>query len=334
MAKAAYSYAAANIFPLKLLINRELVLAAGEGTIPAVHYQLNPTNRCNFNCSFCSCGGRDQALELSLSRIKELFVLASRWGIQSCTITGGGEPTMHRSFSKMLDLLEVYKIDTGLVTNGTLLKGSGSLSVCTWIRVSLSDVLGAQVKGAGFRDTQHFLTMLEEVIDDNPKVDWAISYVLGPDPDFKLIAESVKLTNEHHLTHIRLVNDILKADSLSWTLEAVSTYLQEKGVDDGRVNYQDRSTWTQGQNPCYISLLKPVVGADGFIYPCCGAQYALANPSRDYEMLMRMGGIEDLPRLIKGQHFFNGSTCLKCYYSQYNQALETLLQGIDHPSFV
>lgn len=331
---SVYSYSSANIFPLKLLINDKIIKTTKNGVITPVHYQLNPTNRCNFKCSFCSCGGRDRNIELPFGRIQNLIEGESALAPQSCTITGGGEPTIHRSFSEILRLLEDNNIKSGLVTNGTLLDEVSLLDSLTWIRVSFSDVLKKQVKGTKLRSIDQYLRTLEKVIDDHQTVDWSISYVLGPDPDFQFIAESVHIANEYNMTHIRLVNDILKAEKLAWTMEAVKNQLDRRGIDDKRVNYQDRSTYTSGQNPCYISLLKPVIGADGYIYPCCGTQYALDNPALDYEKSMRLGLMEDLDLLIQNQNFFNGSMCTKCYYSHYNKVLETLLAGIDHPSFV
>jgi len=86
--------------------------------------------------------------------------------------------------------------------------------------------------------------------------------------------------------------------------------------------------------PCLLSILKPVIGVDGYIYPCCGTQYALEDPARDYDRAMRMGKIEDLEDIILNQAFFNGSICHKCYYSQYNEALDVMIKGLKHESFV
>jgi len=133
---------------------------------------------------------------------------------------------------------------------------------------------------------------------------------------------------------MRIVNDIFIADELKEQMNNVKYYLKDNVFDDSIVNYQDRSEWTSGYNPCYLSILKPVIGADGYIYPCCGTQYALENPSRDYEELMRMGHIDNLEDVLLNQWFFDGSICYKCYYGNYNKVLSILMNGLKHKEFV
>ena len=96
---------------------------------------------------------------------------------------------------------------------------------------------------------------------------------------------------------------------------------QIKGIDQ-RVIYQDRSYPTKGMKKCLISLLKPIIAADGKVYPCCGIQYAVKNEPLDFHHNMK-GSLE---RIHDAQKHFNGELCDICYYSKYNELLNLLME--------
>jgi len=334
------SYASANIpFPAKILHHEKLIKSCKKKKyIPPIHIQLNPTNRCNFNCPFCSCSARDKKLELTYDEIIKTMKIGKKLGCESVTITGGGEPLMHQDINEIIDKIHKLGIEIGLVVNGTLLDRlkTKTLNRITWCRISSSDYLGNELKKIGMNFEIWFDKIIESV-ETGRKVDWAFSHVVGEKPNYKLIGAIVNVANIFNFTHVRLVNDIFIADKLTKQMNRIRNYLKKKKIDDSIVNYQDRSEWTRGTKYCYISLLKPVLGADGYWYPCCGTQYALANPARDYEKLMRMTEKrldEGLKDIIENQKYFDGSICVKCYYHPYNQVLKIMLSEIKHEKFV
>jgi molybdenum cofactor biosynthesis enzyme MoaA len=204
-------------------------------------------------------------MELSLSMIEELAKIARSNYCQAMTITGGGEPTIHEDFDEIVYMLNLYGIKTGLVTNGTLLHQLDELSKITWIRVSASDNMARELirAGSSFNDWIRELSM---IIDGHPTVDWAISYVLSEKPNTQLLLDLVQFANDHNMTHMRIVQDILSVEKENWNpLEQAVAAIKKKRLDTSRLNFQDRSNYTKGMNPCFISLLKPVIGADGFL---------------------------------------------------------------------
>ena len=262
----------------------------------------------------------------------ELMVQAQELGCKSVTITGGGEPLLHKRFNDMVIGIRDLGIEVGLVTNGSLFERVSDMAFdsITWIRISASDELPIQMRNPG---VEEWLKDLSKIVNDHP-LDWAFSYIIGRTPRWPLIGDFLRFANDHKFTHVRIANDILQADLLRKQMFHVREWVRYHEIDDSRVNYQDRGAWVKGSNPCYISLLKPVIGADGYLYPCCGTQYALKDPSLDYEKSMRMGRMEDLPAMIRDQSYFDGSVCEKCYYENYNRVLEVLMKGLDHANFV
>jgi hypothetical protein len=144
----------------------------------------------------------------------------------------------------------------------------------------------------------------------------------------------VAFANEHNFTHVRIVGDLLDIEKSALRMNVARAHLLGAGIDDGQVIYQDRGTFVIGAEKCLISLIKPVVSADGGIYPCCGVQYAKDPPGLNYVESMRMGGLEDIDQIWNEQKSFNGSRCVRCYYDDYNSALDMLTMPLSHAEFI
>lgn len=321
------SFTAASVLPVKVMQNHELIKKIrDEGKIIPLHVQLNPTNHCNLNCPFCSCSERDKKLELNYDEIMTVMTKAKKLGCIAVTITGGGEPLMHPMIKEIIE--EIYKlgIKIGLVTNGLLLNllSNGDFARITWCRISSSDYRPL---------TKSYKKVLESAVHKGRHVDWAFSHVVSNEVNMNVIQGIIEFANEHHFTHVRLVSDLLDLENVV-SMGYIKNELVRRGVDDHLVIYQGRKEYVKGHKDCYISLLKPVVAADGYIYPCCGTQYALETPSLDYEYTMHMCKAVDIDKLYEGQNYFNGEICDRCYYSDYNRLLGILLSDVKHLEFV
>ena len=318
------SYTAANVLPVKVLKRRVL---DREGRIIPYHIQLNPTNHCNLKCEFCSCANRDKHLEIDFLDIKEIMLNARDCGCKAVTITGGGEPLLYHSINQLIYFLWSFRIKIGLVTNGTQFErlSPDSLERITWIRVSHSDERPF---------TDEYARELSVFMNLENQVDWAFSYVLSKRPNFKNITSLIRFSNMiTSMTHVRIVSDLLDLEHVPNML-AVKDYLKRAGISDHLVIYQGRKKFVRGRKKCLISLLKPVIGADSNLYPCCGSQYAKDPPAGDYDESMCMGPASDLTEIYETQRYFDGSQCVRCYYDEYNALLDQLTTPIDHEEFV
>jgi len=317
------SFTSASAFPAKLLIQKVI---DSRGKIMPVHLQMSLTNKCTLNCSFCSCSARDKKLELSLDNIKRIIGRARFVGTKAVTITGGGEPLCHPQIKEILRYINRLGIKIGLVTNGTVLH---LLDAEDWSRISW-----CRISSADFRKwTEKYEQKLSNAIKLGPAVDWAFSHVLGASPNISIITSIIKFANENNFTHIRIVSDLLDLDNVP-SMSSIKGALSAV-IDDSKVIYQERKDSVCGVKKCLISLLKPVVGTNGRLYPCCGTQYAQATPSRDFgKDDMSMGEAQDLTDIFHKQIPFDGSKCKTCYYSNYNSALDILTSDVQHKEWV
>ena len=318
------SYTSANIFPVKLL--KSMDVPDRFGKIQPIHIQLNPTNVCNLSCSFCSCAKRDKKIELKYEYLKGIMQDAALLGCRAVTITGGGEPLLYPKINELIHFLYNLNIQIGLVTNGTMFEklDSGTLKKITWIRISHTDSRPFDLK---------YRRYLTGYILDSAMVDWAFSYVISDKPDFDNICQVVNYANTKQFTHIRIVSDLLDLEHVP-DMDLIKETLNNAGVPDDLVIYQGRKKFVHGRKKCLISLLKPVIGADGNLYPCCGAQYAKDPPPGDYDETMCMGIAADLYEIYQGQRYFDGSQCVRCYYDDYNSLLEQMIEPIEHEEFI
>ncbi len=317
------SFTAAGIYPAKVLQNKNIIR---EGKIVPYHVQLNPTNNCNLHCKFCSCANRQRTEELSCTQILGIMRTYRHLGCESVTITGGGEPLLHKEINKVIRVINNLDISIGLVSNGMFfnLLAHDIFRCITWSRVSFDDT---RVFGTVFENT------LEEAVKKGKEIDWSFSYVLSSKPNMDNLIRCVEFANEHKFTHVRIVSNLLDLDNVP-DMEFIKKFLLGQGVNDDLVIYQGRKGFTAGRKKCLISLLKPVVSAKGEIFPCCGVQYALEKPSLDYESAMCMGTISDIESIYENQKHFDGSICTRCYYSDYNDVLDILTLKIEHLEFV
>nr|CCE70410.1 TPA: heme biosynthesis protein related [Pyrococcus abyssi GE5] len=76
------------------------------------------THRCNLKCEHCYVGTRNNPATLSLEVIKKLIHDMEKLGCYQLAI-GGGEPTLHPNFEKILEIIHKSKIFAHIVTNGT-----------------------------------------------------------------------------------------------------------------------------------------------------------------------------------------------------------------------
>jgi MoaA/NifB/PqqE/SkfB family radical SAM enzyme len=329
------SYLSANTFPIKIFLNKDLVDSVlDSGKIMPIHLQLIPTNRCNFKCDFCSCANKIEGEQLTFLQYKKIMTKAAKAGCRAVTITGGGEPLVHPEIGEMIEDMNSRGIEIGLTTNGSMIKRltAKQLNMFTWIRISAGDSMEKNLKRVGRTLEQH-LGDIAAAAEKAPKVDWAFSYVYMAKPKYEMMEKFIKFANKYKFAHVRITPDILDLENVP-DIEKVEKTLKRRGVNDKIVVYQARQSFEHGSKDCLISLLKPLVGADGLLYPCCGTQYAKKKALRDNDKSMALGRAEDIDKIFAGQIPFNGSKCVKCYYDQYNKLLKSVLDGVQHKKFV
>lgn len=307
-----YSYCSAGSLPLKLFLNE------GARQLAPVHVTWIPTNKCNKDCEYCSYKNRDRFLDMNLEEAVGVIRDLKELGCQAVTISGGGEPLCYPFISELIGVFFENGIQIGLATNGLLLPrlAKEDLNKLKWCRISVAE--GSRLGGA-------YLEVLSRL--DFGQLDWALSYVVGPDPDLDGIEEWVDYATVKGFTHIRLVADLNCPEQVNW--ELLRSRLVGK---DKLVVYQDRLD-ARPCFRCWVCYVRPVIAPDFKMYGCCVDAYALGNGLRDHPEELCLGDarkIRDFYENRKGVEV----NCARCEYWKYNDCLEVLRGGIKHERFV
>jgi len=317
------SYLSASTYPAKLLADPVTIASIRRGVIPPVHVQLSPTNRCTRECTFCNCRGRDHAAELSWQQVTQCLREFSFLGARGLTITGGGDPLCFQPIDNLIEYAHSLGYRIGLITNGDLLHlrpGDGALDRLTWCRISASD------------ETNR-IEALEDRVAAHPRVAWGISYVVTEGFNPVNLAEHVAWADRAAMTHIRILQDHTRLDT-TIGVDTVRDCLERDGVSSPRIIYQHRKEYSRGPVDCRIGLLKPFVGAEGNVYPCCAIQFALGDGRYALPKELSLCAIEEIRAFWSRPVLFNGARCVQCYYEMYNDVLRILSSDIDHQEFM
>lgn len=129
----------------KLFLHENKVRDILQNGISAMSYpisvELTLTNRCNLQCVYCSDlelrerQGNESFLDYEI--LSGLFEDLSKGGTKGVVFEGGGEPTLHPDFSKLVRCAKENNLAVGLITNGTVRLDESDLKNFEWIRVSL-----------------------------------------------------------------------------------------------------------------------------------------------------------------------------------------------------
>lgn len=238
--------------------------------------QIHPTTECNYNCSYCSYRGENKFLNLDIDAVCEYLKQVHDLGCKTVKITGGGEPLLYKNILCLILTAKQYGMKISLQTNGSLLNNIHS-RFCDDIRVSFGD-------GISFKPN-HYAN--------------GYSYIVTRTPDYNNLNNLLRyaIANQQY---VRITQDDTDIDNVP-DIEDIKEHI----YDNGLIKFWDVRKYQRGQNPC-PSLSSPVVGADGYIYPCCRFQYA-KEPVWGYNKSMRIG--QDLNNIS-----YDGSDCVRCYY--------------------
>jgi len=134
--------------PLKIFYHRDRIDQMRSGKRPSLlHIHLILTNRCNQKCNFCAYRAQGYPStekfnpkdEMPLAKAIETLDSCARLDVRAIEFTGGGEPTIHPDFVRVLNHAHKLGFDYGVVTNGTQASEAvhKSLSHASWVRVSI-----------------------------------------------------------------------------------------------------------------------------------------------------------------------------------------------------
>jgi len=131
-------------FGKKIFYHPENITALKQGKRPfPITLEIDLTNRCNHNCSFCNYAERINTSRDSLdtSVLKTRLKEAKTLGTKAVVFSGGGEPMLHKDYFEIIDFTKQVGFDVGTISNGSIIAENNVDTIVKslqWIRISLA----------------------------------------------------------------------------------------------------------------------------------------------------------------------------------------------------
>lgn len=267
---------------LKLILNKEKVdsilnvrngIKKMDEQFP-ISVELHLTDCCNLNCEWCTDKElRKNGATLETEVIEKLFFEFGRHGT-GVTLEGGGEPTLHLQFHKIVEIGKKAGIDMGLISNGTV-DISGEVDKLKWIRISLDSSTKEEYKREKGKD--HFNRVLKnlEKMSRNRKASETfigVGYVLTTRNQSNLL-NLIKQLNDIGVDYIYL-RPVEEAIDITPSLDELLDLRRQLAelTTSMRLKYMlpinDRVIDKNADLPCVAHTLTSIIHANGEVALC------------------------------------------------------------------
>ncbi len=107
-----------------------------------IFMEINLTDKCNLECEWCISDNRTYTDTLDTATLKTFMKDFKKCGGKAITFSGGGEPTLHKDFTELVNYAKKIGLELGLMTNGFFSKKLVPIigDNFKWCRISLDTV--------------------------------------------------------------------------------------------------------------------------------------------------------------------------------------------------
>ena len=282
-------------------------------------------------------------------KIEETVNCFKEMGVKACSLTGGGDPTVHPDFNKIAQLILDNNIDLSLVTNGLLLKEKMAkiLTQSAWVRISVD--CGTKESYAKIRSVpQEEYGIVEKNVRRFAamprKTLIGIGYVVTKD-NYKELYLGCQQFKDWGADNVR-ISAIFQNEGTEYFKDIYQDVLEQvklcKTLSDSKFtvydNFGSRFEDLQLGNPdysfCPYMSFTTYIGGDQNVYTCC---------VNSYNKKGLIGSIKDqsFKQLWEGEvkkNFFNkfdAKGCERCMFNEKNKFINNLLRpSTPHDNFV
>lgn len=258
------------LHPRKMAALLNLAKDEVDQTYP-ISVELSLTNRCNQRCIWCSDGDlrKRQGVQCTLDEatLWRLFDDLKAGGTAGVVLEGGGEPTLHPGFDRVVSKLREVGLAVGLITNGLINLCPDTVKDMEWIRVSLDASTPEEFQACkGHDGFERVLSNIYNFATHCPTV--GIGYVVTKGNTYDLESLVLRL-RRYGVSYIQF-RPVIDCPELA-PVDVDLSYLQRyqnpafSVILDGM---RENVLASNGGLPCKAHSLTTVIGADGSVYLC------------------------------------------------------------------
>ncbi|MGQ9653115.1 MAG: radical SAM protein [Thermodesulfobacteriota bacterium] len=258
-----------------------------EGKIPYPRMAIvYPTYVCNHNCLDCLYGewNRSHHSIMDPRRFPDLVEALLSLRIKAVEFSGGGEPTLHPNFVRLVRYLANEGVEMGLLTNGTRIEGEilGALvDHFTYIRVSIDghtkelfEEIRRPSASAGFERVVGNIRNLR-LERDRVKSPLTIgAKVLLSRRNYSALVDLVRFCRDMGLDYVQFKPLRNSPQSLGPAEVETANYILAgiRSNSPGILVYGG-ATGSSYPKRCWLTPIHLVIDPMGDVYPCCYYQY-------------------------------------------------------------
>jgi len=345
---------------IKVLFWKEHLQAIADGNfLPPVQVDTDPSNVCNLRCVWCNA---QQLLEkdhtiMSEEHLLRLADFYAEWGVKSTCIAGGGEPLTNKALVPFLRRLHKNGIQTGIISNGTLLDEKIMDAVtdcCRWFGFSVDagnkeayNILKRPRDPEMFDRVMHNMRELCRMRDaKNSSIDIAYKFLIHPE-NCLTILEACRRAKENGANDVQIrpvawenvyaTRDLAPLDFTKRQNEAMrqvdeAMKLQTEKFRVFAVQHKFAENWQRTIlfKKCRATPLLAVFSADGNCYMCFqhrGKQEAfLCKHFPDPAEVATYWGSEAHKAKIDA---IDPEQCPRCAHGPHNEIIEKVIMQDD-----
>lgn len=332
----------------------------GEDCIP-IHVRLEPTEACNFRCSFCWWHNENNRKSLAnfkfsgkrhleTTRIVNLIDELADLGTRALSFTGAGEPLLHPHMADVLNKTIERKLVFGITSNMAVPMKAGlieALAHASWIRWSLNSgtlETFSKVANPKERNPERAFNRMQENIRriirfrsrlDKPS-DVNASFVISTNNEDDIFAAALMARNlgmdsigfrpDTPLERQERPNIYSKKAIQHMTRAQTELGSDSFQVYINEVRQADAQKFDDPQQLCFFSNHTTYIDARGDVYPCCYTRY----DSRYVIGNIMDQNFKDFWLHPDRRAFYKKlyqNACPSCGYGRFNQILKPLYVG-------
>jgi sulfatase maturation enzyme AslB (radical SAM superfamily) len=331
----------------KVLLWRSHLEAIARGEfLPPVSADIDPSNYCNLDCSWCIQGKYRKSNENTVPKdlLLKLARFLGKWGTKGVCIGGGGEPLTNPAVPDLIRELVSSGVEASLITNGTLLTKP--------VREALADCArfcGVSVDAGNAEDwikekkakRELFSQLLENIeelakLRDSRGSRLTIGYKMVIHPaNYSGILQAAKLAksigaNDFHVRPAYLPDPTVFTTLITETVKEQITEartLQDETFRVYGITHKFTPEWRKKLNftRCLATPLTATFGADRRVHICCDrrGQKGMVLCSYDnLETVMTAWNSREHHELVDAIRI---GECPRCTFAAYNEIMEKVI---------
>ncbi len=328
-------------------------IAQRKTLLPPIEARIDLTLRCNLNCAWCnSAVYRKYDHELGVNFVYRLVDFLTTWGVKSVCWAGGGEPTQHPQFNKILEYAAKKGLAAGILSNGTSRKQSIHETIgkfARWVGISVDAGCAKtykKLKGANL--FLQVLNNLSVMVENSEKCNVGYKFLISPANQHEIFyaCERAKdigvrdfIVRPMDTMHQGMIEH--RTNVSEFDAEAIFAQFGEchkLATDDFHVftvmhKFNSDFSHSKPFSQCYGAPLKIHIAPNADVYFCDDQfykpDYCLGSCAKDPFHILNLWGKEKHRQLLYGDTPKKCKT--RCCVGDYNIQCEKLFVNTDDP---